>query len=141
MNPGLTFLSVKGSSLAAEARIIRRKEAAARRAKQPELRDQLRRHRKDVVGREARATHIAMGIIKGRDYTVIEPTVLNAFYNWPKVKEMVKRYGKGDMVEGIDAQMIAASVLVHQNSAKAEGRHQRKLADRKERLAAKQAVA
>jgi hypothetical protein len=53
---------VKLKSLAAEARIIRKEELRTF----GQLREELYRHRMDVVRVEARATHIAYGLMRGR---------------------------------------------------------------------------
>lgn len=62
------MLRVKAKSLAEEAHLIRREERRTRGL----LRDELRWHRTGVVRFEARATHLAYGIIRGRSIDRIE---------------------------------------------------------------------
>jgi len=78
-----THLEVKLATLAAEARIIKRKELKAKKWKrraQDEARKEraanafwsLRNHRLDVVRPEARAAHLALAFIRGVPYRNVE---------------------------------------------------------------------
>jgi hypothetical protein len=49
-----------------------RKEKEANRRYDPELRQRLYRHRIDVVRPEARAAHLALAYLKGREYKTVE---------------------------------------------------------------------
>lgn len=82
------MLKVKIKSLAEEARIIRREEHRTR----GELRNELREHRVGIVRSEARATHIAYGLIRGRSLDRIEPGAKRQ-PDWKKIESMCKRYG------------------------------------------------
>lgn len=71
----------------------------------------LQNHRKIDVGREARATNIARGFIKGLEYAQIEHNARLKVYtgsifenkndapNWKSVYRMVGKYGRGKMNE------------------------------------------
>lgn len=87
------FLKVKLKTLTEEARIIRKEEF---RAYDTNLRNELVAHRRGPVRSEARATHVAYGFLRGRDYAQVEGRAYSA-PNWSKVESMVKRYG--DFVE------------------------------------------
>lgn len=63
------MLRVKLKSLAEEARIIRREEQRTHTV----LREELHRHRVDVVRHESRATHLAYGFIRGMTREQMEP--------------------------------------------------------------------
>jgi hypothetical protein len=96
------YLKVKVKSLAEEARIIRKEEARG------SLREGLHRHRVDIVRPEARAAHLAYGLIKGRTLKRIEPTAREprAEGLWKRVRAMVDKYGpvdparRGELLEG-----------------------------------------
>jgi len=85
------MLKVKVKSLAEEARIIRREERKTRHGLRWELHD----HRAGTLRAEARATHIAYAMIRGRTLYQIEccarlprPATL-----WERVRAMIKKYG------------------------------------------------
>jgi hypothetical protein len=86
------MLRVKLKSLAEEARIIRREE---HRTYGP-LRDELRLHRAGPLRWEARHTHIAYGLIRGRRYEQIEPNAQKPF-DKEKVAAMMRRYGSTEV--------------------------------------------
>jgi len=85
------MLRVKLKSLVAEAKIIRREEHRTYGA----LRDELALHRRTVVRFEARCTHLAYGLIRGRTIDQMEPKRL-VEHNTAlkeKVAKMVQKYG------------------------------------------------
>lgn len=82
------MLKVKLKSLAAEARIIRKEE----RKTHGQLREELYRHRIDVVRRVARNTHIAYGIIRGKTIDQIEPS-RQTEPDWDSINKMIMKYG------------------------------------------------
>lgn len=82
------MLKIKLKSLAAEAKIIRKEERKTRGT----LREELYRHRIDVVRVVARDTHIAYGIIRGKTIDQMEPT-RKSEPNWDAIEKMVKKYG------------------------------------------------
>lgn len=87
------MLRVKLKSLAEEARMIRTEE----RRTTGTLREELRAHRAGVVRYETRATHLAYGIIRGREVDRIEkPLAPRPSHLWDKVRTMVKKYGPVD---------------------------------------------
>ena len=88
------MLRIKLKSLAVEARIIRREEL---RAWGP-LREELHRHRIDVVRAAARESHIAYGFIRGRTLEQMEAKSAKPV-SWEAVRKMVKKYGPRDFVE------------------------------------------
>lgn len=104
------MLRVKLKSLAVEAKIIRQEEDKVR-PKSSLLRTELREHRVGAVRKEARASSLAYGFIKGYKRTQIEvsfrqlPDVLDKELRG-KVIAMVKRYGpvQGGDVSGPIAQ-------------------------------------
>jgi hypothetical protein len=84
------MLRVKIKSLADEARIIRKEETRTNGT----LREELHMHRIGTVRYEARATHLAYGLIRGRTLDRIEkPTTPRPDHLWDKVRGMVKKYG------------------------------------------------
>lgn len=85
------LLKIKVKSLAAEAKIIRKEEFRSNR----QTRDALYWHRIFVVRTEARATHVAYGLIRGRTYKQIEQNPKGK-PDWDKVKAMLKKYGPPD---------------------------------------------
>lgn len=88
------MLRVKVKSLAEEARIIRREE---RRARFGDLRGELHWHRISDVRLEARATHIAYGLVKGLPIERIEkPRAERPEHLWKKIRAMVEKYGPVD---------------------------------------------
>jgi hypothetical protein len=99
-------LKIKLKSLDAEAKIIKKEEdkllAYARYTKgadQYKKFEEVRRHRKWDVRLEARATHLAYGMLRGRSFKEIEkhtPMDLSAGlwpYLIPKMAYMVAKYG------------------------------------------------
>lgn len=91
------MLRVKSKSLADEARIIRKEE---RRSRSP-IREELHWHRVSTVRDEARATHLAYGLIKGKTISQIErPTIRRPRIEslWKKVQTMITKYGPVDPV-------------------------------------------
>jgi hypothetical protein len=88
------LLKIKLKSLAAEARIIRKEELRTT----GELREQMYLHRVKDLRKEARATHLAYGFIRGKERSAIENkmlplnsfdlTVLNG-----RIQAMVAKYG------------------------------------------------
>lgn len=92
----LTYLKVKIKSLAEEARIIRKEE----RKTVGRLRAALLEHRVIDVRREARATQLAYGFLRGRSYRQLEnkcrsehPPFDRAGPNWSRVEKMILKYG------------------------------------------------
>ena len=84
------MLRVKVKCLADEARIIRKEESRTFGA----LREELASHRRTVVRAEARASHIAYALIRGRSLDKIErPRVQRDEILWKKVRSMIERYG------------------------------------------------
>lgn len=97
----LTFLKVKHTSLAAEAKLIRKEEQKVKKQaryflhkeEDPENNSwkfystfhELRDHRKNVVGVEARAAHIASTYIKGKPYEYCENKLDRSRYHLTKV--------------------------------------------------------
>ncbi len=87
----LTKLKIKAKSLAEEARIIRREESRFSGWQRASLNE----HRRSVVRDAARATYLAIALIKGVPYRVLEATCeLNyrMLYIDPKVLAMVQKY-------------------------------------------------
>jgi CRISPR/Cas system-associated endonuclease Cas1 len=81
------YLKVKAKTLAAEARIIRHEER-----RNPKRRAGLAEHRRTVVREEARATHLAYGLIRGRTLEQMERNARTA-PKWDRVNRMLRRYG------------------------------------------------
>lgn len=87
------MLRVKIKSLAGEARIIRHEETRVGGV----LADELRMHRRGIVRQEARLTHLAYGIIRGRPVERIEqPKRPLEKQEWDRVRQMISRYGPAD---------------------------------------------
>lgn len=85
------LLKIKVKSLAAEARIIKHEEH-----KLPGLaRGPLTEHRKNVVRRACRNTHLAYGFLRGRTREQIE-TRCHDLPNYREVRRMVEQYGPKD---------------------------------------------
>ena len=82
------MLRVKVKSLAEEARIIRQEEHRTKGV----LRDELHRHRTWDVRREARASCLAYGFIRGRSYSQMEARCVQP-PNWETVKRLVQKFG------------------------------------------------
>ena len=84
------YLRVKLLSLAAESKIIRKE--MRKYAGPTEVYQGLHLHRVHDVREESRATHIAMGFLKGLQYKQIE----NKCYqepNWKRIKTLISKYG------------------------------------------------
>lgn len=105
------FLKIKLKSLATEARIIRgeevriRNRARKRRAKGHVIDvtatlDAMHYHRIKDVRREARATHLAYGFLRGRSYTTMENKASRT-PDWSRVEAMIKKYGDKDAIAGL----------------------------------------
>lgn len=92
------MLKVKIKALAAEAKIIRFEE----RRVAGQIREDLYLHRVQVVRREARATHLAYGYLRGRSYQQLEASCVEP-PDWKKIESMVKRYGSPTAIEGLKA--------------------------------------
>ena len=87
MNEKVLYLKIKIKSLAVEAKLIRLEERKVKGLTKHNLSE----HRKHVVRPEARATLLAYGFLRGRDYRSIESNATTK-PDWTKVKSMVKRY-------------------------------------------------
>lgn len=94
-------LKVKVASLAAEARIIRKLELRLKRkgvrGDHPS-RMSLSSHRRFVVRRECRLSHLAYGFLRGRPYKAMEAKTHDPLTkaDWDRVAKMVEKYGSGD---------------------------------------------
>jgi hypothetical protein len=98
------YLKVKVASLAAEARIIRRLERQHRdrarqlaalqkpNSKMLDLRAGLYHHRVNVVRPEARASHLALGYLRGRSYAEMEGRAKTA-PRWARIIELIRVHG------------------------------------------------
>lgn len=86
------YLEVKNESLAAEARIIRRKERLNRH--KPEVRAGLHDHRVNVVRPESRSTQLALAFLRGVPAVKLEGVVYRR-PDWTRVEKLVKTYGEG----------------------------------------------
>ncbi len=82
------FLKIKLKSLMEEAKIIRKAENSPRNLP---LLGELHHHRVMDVRTEARHTHIAYGLIRGRELHEMEKTEKPV--DWKKVQAMCKKYG------------------------------------------------
>lgn len=98
------YLKVKVKSLAEEAKIIRKEERKCKLYKETELLNGLHLHRTRIVRSEARATLVAYGYMKGKDYRRVEPNAKKE-PDWAKVKSMVNRYCDFEAKSGFDAWM------------------------------------
>lgn len=94
----LLFLKVKIRSLESEAKIIRAYERKLLGG--TELREQLVYHRRIDIRREARATHLAYGYLRGRAYRLLEATCHEPPHR-SNVERMVKKYGGVGAVDGL----------------------------------------
>ena len=56
----------------------------------------LRNHRLEIVRPEARASHLALGFLRGHDYVVMEGPTTRSSPNWKRVEDLIKRFGEGD---------------------------------------------
>ena len=80
-------LKIKLKSLTAEARIIREEE----RKTSGQKRNDLHTHRIHHVRPEARATHLAYGLLRGLTRDRVEQT-FKSIPDWKRVRSMVKKY-------------------------------------------------
>lgn len=111
------MLRVKLKSLAEEARIIRKEEQRTF----GQLQNELHLHRVKELRFEARATHVAYGLIKGRTLAQIEPI---RYKGWPtyaaeaadkklfeRVAAMIKKYGPAnfDLVAAVHGEQRKAA--------------------------------
>ena len=88
------YLRVKLLSLAAESKIIRKEML---KYKGPtEIYQGLHLHRTIDVREESRASHVAMGFLKGLTYKQIESKCYQE-PDWKRVWNLIKKYGEGDM--------------------------------------------
>lgn len=99
------MLRIKLFSLATEARRIRREELRTFGG----LREELRDHRIKVVRTEARATVLALAIIRAKAYRDIEERA-DVPPNWEKVEAMLVKYGPVGTKAADAKAMIADSV-------------------------------
>ena len=88
-----TYLKVKIKSLTAEAKIIRLEEQRAN--PKTDMRANLLHHRRHVVRPETRASLLAYGFLRGREYKQIEQT-RRTEPDWKRVQKMIEKYGSGD---------------------------------------------
>lgn len=88
------MLKIKIKSLAEEAKIIRKEE----RKTKGQLREELYRHRIDVVRAVSRDSLIAYGLIRGKTMDQIEPN-RKSEPNWDAIDKMLKKYGDGRQVK------------------------------------------
>ncbi len=99
-----TYLKIKGLTLAAEARIIKRLEK--QRGQNNALRQSLHLHRTMEVRSEARSTHIALGFLRGTVYAQMERPLrpvdqghiatkglTRSAPNWKRIEQLVNKYG------------------------------------------------
>lgn len=108
------YLKIKLKSLAAEARIIHAQERKTGGAFNA-LRESLHLHRVRDVRGEARATHLAYGYLRGRQWAQIENNTTTE-PDWKKVTAMVRKYGP---VEPFDetkfAEWCKAGKIAHED--------------------------
>lgn len=91
-------LKIKLKSLADEARTIRNEENKLKIERNFSKLNDLHDHRVHVVRPEARATHIAYGLLRGLGYDQIERTTTSS-PNWSRVRSMVKKYSPEEDVQ------------------------------------------
>jgi hypothetical protein len=82
------LLRIKLLSLVAESKIIRRAEARTHGV----LRDEMARHRANVVRSVTRSTHLAYGFVRGRTLDQMEATSRTE-PDWEAIKKMLVKYG------------------------------------------------
>ena len=97
-----TFLKIKGLSLAAEARILKRLEKSRM---HPKLRENIHLHRVHQVRSEARSTHLALGFLRGTSYLKMELPLMDFHKegrqlhttktrpDWKRIEQLVRKYG------------------------------------------------
>jgi hypothetical protein len=109
------MLRVKVKSLAAEARIIRAEEKRVLyrkprtfrgrtvwAGKPGQLHHELWDHRVNFLRAEARATHVAYGLLRGKTLDQIEPKSKSK-PDWERVNAMLKKYGPR---EGVNIDLL-----------------------------------
>jgi hypothetical protein len=111
VNYKLVFLRIKIKNLADEARLIRLEEQ--RYSRQPWL-GTLVSHRKSVVRPEARATLLAYGYLRGKQFKQIESIKSTKRIDWTAVKRMVDKYGDWQQAKNLQ-DWIKESALVSTN--------------------------
>ena len=123
MRSGIVYLKVKIKSLAEEARIIRKEEVKLKRRSVPYRPEGwertltgLHHHRIWDVRREARATHLAYGFLRGRALAQIEGNAKTC-PPWSRVEAMVKKYGDLHAVDEPLKKWIAESRVTHSEPA------------------------
>lgn len=100
-----TYLRIKGLTLAAEARIIKRLEK--NRSANKNLRNSLYEHRVKVVRSEARSNHLALGFLRGNTMQQMERPLRPANQghvatknmtrtapDWKRIEQIVTKYGQ-----------------------------------------------
>jgi hypothetical protein len=108
----LVYLKVKIKSLAAEATIIRKEEAKAKRLKHKSERHEraffgLKSHRRNEVRDEARHSLLAYGFLRGRRYSQIENQG-NSSPDWKRVRQLITKFceqavNQDDLIKMVDA--------------------------------------
>lgn len=104
MNTHFSYeLKIKGCSLAAEAKIIRRLEKRLLRARHrnPQCQDEafkLRNHRIGAIRHEARDTLLAFGFMRGKTYKTMEPKRYSD-PNWTNIHRLAATYGTSSKTE------------------------------------------
>lgn len=109
MNINTVKLKVKVKHLAAEARIIRREANKLSGLDKHSL----NQHRTTTVRREARATQLVYGYLRGTPYRSMEATcdyTVFAQYTRPRMDAMLKKYGTCAERVGLDAWLLGAVV-------------------------------
>jgi hypothetical protein len=104
MNHRIKFLKVKIKSLAAEQSIIRMEKRRAVKSHQTVLVQELNEHRVHVVRPEARAAHMAYGLLRGLTAAQIEPNAKRPI-DIKRVNALITKYGERDQREKL---MLAA---------------------------------
>jgi hypothetical protein len=69
---------------------------------------QLQLHRRNVVSREARLTHIAYAYIRGRDLVKTDSCKGLLTADWERIGTMIKKYGSGKDMKEFHNWMVAA---------------------------------
>jgi len=97
------YLKVKVTSLAAEARIIRKLERHEKAKRKPGSPPSaaffgLQSHRRFDVRNEARSACLAYGFLRGVPYSAMEAKAYQP-PNWKRVEQLVGKYAEGDQRE------------------------------------------
>lgn len=100
MNNQLIALKIKIKALAAESKIIRHEELKIKSGPVEERHRiaYFAEHRKLVVRKAARETHLAYGYLRGREYHQIEKSC-KIEPSWALIAKMVCKYGKSGMTD------------------------------------------